>query len=304
LIAFTKTEVWPVLAREAAERSTLLALVAATLPAGSSRLSRVARPVLRPAFTRLAAVHAITDEDIPRFELLGVDRAKVTVTGDPGIDSAAERAAQADPEAAYLKVFASKCPRIVAGSTWQADENVLLPAMRLLREGPERVQIVIAPHEPDAAHVAALVERLRNEGWQPATLTEAESAGCADAWNAVVVDRVGILAHLYTVATIAYVGGGFHDKGLHSVLEPAAAGVPVCFGPRHHNAHAADKLVQAGGARVSRGAGELFKIMSEWIGQRKRREAAGEAAAAYVQRHRGASRRSADLLLEAVGTRS
>jgi 3-deoxy-D-manno-octulosonic-acid transferase len=297
LLAFTKTEVWPVLAREAEARGVRLWLIGATLPEGSSRLSPVARSVLRPAFARLGGVHAVAAADVVRFSALGVPAARVTVTGDPGIDSAAERAADFDPDAPHLRVFGSPRSRVVAGSTWPADEAVLLPACRLLREGAQRLQLVIVPHEPTPDRVRALLERLREDGWDAASLSAAEAEGIADVHDAVVVDRVGVLAQLYTVASVAYVGGGFHDKGLHSVLEPAAAGTPVCFGPRHRNAHAAGELVTAGGARIAEGAGVLFQTLLDWLGDEKLRRAAGQAALAYVESHRGAARRSAALLL-------
>jgi 3-deoxy-D-manno-octulosonic-acid transferase len=99
------------------------------------------------------------------------------------------------------------------------------------------------------------------------------------------------------------VGGGFHDKGLHSVLEPAAARLPVTFGPRHRNAHAAARLIEVGGARSARGAGELFQVLAEWLGDRKLRAAAGEAAGAYIDAHRGAARRSSERLLELLAAR-
>ena len=118
LIAFTKTEVWPTLAAEAARRGIPLVLVAGTLPEGSSRLSPLARPILRPAFAKLAAVHAISEEDGNRFARLGVPPEHVVVTGDPGVDSAAQRAAAVDPEASHLRVFRNDRPRVVAGSTW------------------------------------------------------------------------------------------------------------------------------------------------------------------------------------------
>jgi 3-deoxy-D-manno-octulosonic-acid transferase len=224
----------------------------------------------------------------------------VTVTGDPGIDSAVQRAAAADPEATYLRAFRSPLPRIVAGSTWGADEAVLLAALRLLREGPERFQLLVAPHEPEPQHVASLLRQLRDRGMEATTLAGVEEAGSADGWDAVVVDRVGVLAHLYTIGSVAYVGGGFHDKGLHSVLEPAAAGIPVCFGPRHRNAPAADKLLAAGGARCVAGAGELFQALSAWLLDSRGRAAAGESARAWIDGHRGAALRSARLLLGSI----
>jgi len=309
VLAFTKTEVWPTLARAAAQRGTGLVLIAATLPIGSSRLSPLARAVLRPAFSRLDAVHAISEDDGRRFAHLGVELGRVTVTGDPGVDSAAERAAAADPGAPYLRALPPGRPRLVAGSTWPADEAVLLPACARLRGlgrrgasggGPDApgLQIVVAPHEPTPAHVAALVRRLGEDGWHAAPLAGVEAAPDPEPFDAVVVDRVGVLAHLYTTGTLAYVGGGFHDKGLHSVLEPAAVGVPVCFGPRHRNARAAGELLADGGAREVAGVEGLVDVLTRWTQDDRARSAAGAAAAAYVSVHRGAARRSAALIVE------
>jgi 3-deoxy-D-manno-octulosonic-acid transferase len=102
--------------------------------------------------------------------------------------------------------------------------------MDRVREGVEEVRLVVAPHEPEPEHVRGLLAALRERGWRSGTLAEAEGGGVGGL-DAVVVDRVGVLAHLYTVGMAAYVGGGFGDDGLHSVLEPAAAALPVAFGP-------------------------------------------------------------------------
>src|SRR5690606_41020031 len=141
------------------------------------------------------------------------------------------------------------------------------------REGERELQVVIAPHEPTPEHVRGLLARLRADGWDAATLGEVEAAGRVDEGGAVVVDRVGVLAQLYTAASVAYVGGGFHDKGLHSVLEPAAAAVPVSFGPRHGNAQAAGDLLAAGAAGMAPGAGALFPLFAEWLTDAKLRKA-------------------------------
>ena len=70
----------------------------------------------------------------------------------------------------------------------------------------------------------------------------------------VVVDRTGVLGELYALADAAFVGGGFHAAGLHSVLEPAAYGVPVAFGPMHRGSREAGLLIRATGAASARGA--------------------------------------------------
>lgn len=297
LVVFTKTEVWPVLVADAERRGVPTALVGGSLPPGAGRARWPARLLLRPTWSRMSLVAAIDAEDARGFASLGVRPDVIHVTGDPGIDSAAARAGAADPEASYLEPFhRTTAPTVVAGSTWPADEAVLLPALRDTRGRTGAVRVVVAPHEPTPGHVEALVRRLGAGGWRPVTLSEVERSGL-EGRDAVVVDRVGVLAHLYTVATVAYVGGGFHDAGLHSVLEPAAAGVPLAFGPRHRNARAAADLVGVGGARVGTDRARLADIFSTWLLDPRQRDYAATAARGYIQRHAGAADRSARLLL-------
>lgn len=297
LVAFTKTEVWPALVREAGRRGGDSVLIAATLPAGSSRLRWPAGEVLRPAVSRLAAVMAIAPEDARRFESLGADPGRTVVTGDPAVDSAAERLAAADPAAPHIRVFAGvERPTLVAGSTWPADERVLLPALTALRERRPGLRVVVAPHEPSPVHLEPLLDRLRAGGWSTATLGQVEQVGSAEGVDAVVVDRIGVLAHLYAVGSVAFVGGGFHDLGLHSVLEPAAAGSAILFGPGYGGSRSASDLLEVGGARVVRDADEVERTVDRWLGDPTDRDAAGRAARGYVDRHRGAAGETAERL--------
>src|SRR5207245_7733006 len=87
---------------------------------------------------------------------------------------------------------------------------------------------------------------------RPVRLSQVEHTSAAPV---IVVDRVGILADLYALADVAFVGGGFHRAGLHSVLEPAVVGVPVTVGPHWHMSRDATLLVERGGAGACSGAG-------------------------------------------------
>jgi 3-deoxy-D-manno-octulosonic-acid transferase len=297
LVVFTKTEVWPVLAEEATRRGTPVALVGGALPPGARRARPAARALLRPTWGRVSPLCAISEADADGFRGLGAPPDGVFVTGDPGIDSAARRAGAADPGASYLAPFARlPRPTLVAGSTWPADETVLVRALGRVRAGLADVRVIVAPHEPTPAHVQTLGDRLAETGWRCATLGEVEERRDASGVDAVVVDRVGVLAHLYTVGDVAYVGGGFHDAGLHSVLEPAAVGVPVLFGPRHRNARAASDLLECGGARQAADPEALAAAMADWLERREERDYAGGRALGYIQRHLGAADRSAALL--------
>jgi 3-deoxy-D-manno-octulosonic-acid transferase len=176
---------------------------------------------------------------------------------------------------------------------------VLLSAFAVaLREGGNRPRprLIIAPHEPTAAHLAPILGWARSAGLSVATLAEAESVAAAAQSDVIVVDRVGVLGDLYALADVAFVGGGFHSAGLHSAIEPAAFGAPVLFGPGHDMSREAGLLLAAGGARVVRDVGETAVALREWLFESTARDVAGAAARAVVQRELGATERSVRLV--------
>jgi len=296
-LIFTKTEVWPVLAGEAVRRGVPVTIVAATVPSTAGRLRWPARAVLRQTWKSLSLVCACSPEDAERLIGLGVPAACVHVTGDPAVDAAAERAAGADARSATLAPFhADRRPTLVAGSTWADDERVLQSALEDVRRRVPSLRVIVAPHEPTAAHVAELSGWLARDGWRVATLAEVEARRSAEGIDAVVVERVGVLAQLYTVADAAYVGGGFGRRGLHSVLEPAAARVPVVFGPWHEASAAARALVLSGGGLAVDERDALAEALTSWMSDPGARIQAAEQAFIYIEGHRGAARRTADLL--------
>jgi len=300
VIAFVRTEVWPTLAREAAGRGSRLALVNAILPEGSSRLGAAARFMLGPTYRRLDAVGAVAAPDAQRFARFGVMRDRVQVTGDARFDQvwgrihSPERQRAPALRALLDRLRDPEVTTLVAGSTWPPDEAELVPAFARLRM-TATVRMIIAPHEPTDAHLQGLERTLDAAGLRHARLAALEARPGMRP-EVVVIDRVGILADLYSIADAAYVGGGFHAAGLHSVVEPAGFGVPVLFGPRHGNAREAAELVRAGGGFVGRGAIELETRLLRLVRDAAARAAAGTAARAYVQANLGGAARNAALL--------
>ena len=301
VIVFTQREVWPTLAEEAAARGVPTILIAGTLPQGAGRLSGPGRILLGSAFRNLRSVAAVSSEDGQRFGRLGVRSDRVTVTGDPGIDAACDHLVRIDHRAPHMRIFGAgsqpgDVPILVAGSTWPSDEAVLLPAVARVRRSIPGLRIVLAPHEPDAHALAGLGRRLAAGGWTPATLGEIE--GAKNTPDAILVDRVGVLADLYALASVAYVGGGFHKGGLHSVIEPAAAGVPVLIGPRYRGSVHATRLVAAGAVRAVADADSLAHALGKWLEAPEKNEAPGRHAMDYIEEHRGAAECTARLITQ------
>lgn len=297
VVAFVRTEVWPALIDEAARRGARCALVNAPLAADSSRLRPIARRMLRPTYRALDAVGAVRQEDARRFAELGVPASRVHVTGDARFDQVMTRT-KSDPDGARVPgpLRTAPLPVVVAGSIWEADADRILPAIAALRT--RRLLWVLAPHEPTPAHVVSLEQGLARHGIRHARVDRLEAATREqDFPDAVVVDRTGLLADLYSVARVAYVGGGFGWAGLHAVIEPAAHGVPVLFGPRHGNTVEANDLVAAGGGFVVRDAAGLIDRVSALLDDTR----AGEAARMFVAARLGGSAANAALIVKLLG---
>jgi len=289
---FSKLDVWPVLTMMAKRRGVRLGLVSATMARGSSRGSLAAAAVLREAYGALDAVGAIDDADAERLVQLGVRPDVIVVTGDTRYDQVWERAQRADRGSPLLWRLASPRATLVAGSTWPADESVLLPAFSAAHRTLPELRLIIAPHEPTTAHLHPIEEWARGEGLTVARLDDA-LAGTADV---VLVDRVGVLGDLYALAHVAFVGGGFHDAGLHSVLEPASFGAPVLFGPRHANSRDAGLLIARRGGVAVADTAELERQLNRWFTDTALLRESGDYARALVRSGIGAAERSGGLV--------
>ncbi len=294
VLAFSKLDVWPTLVREAHRRGVRLALVSGTLAEGSGRRSSLAASLLREAYGKLDAVGAIDRADGDRLIALGARPAAVHVTGDTRYDQVWAKARAADRQSALLAPLASARPTLVAGSTWPSDEEPLFIAWREVRGVLPDARLIIAPHEPIPAHLENVRRMASRIGARLARLGSAEAREA----DIVLVDRLGVLGELYALADVAFVGGGFHDAGLHSVLEPAAFGAPVVFGPRHESSRDARLLLSRGGAGTGRTPAELTDYFIRWLRRADDRRDAGERARALVRAGLGAADRSVALIEE------
>ena len=316
-LVFSKLDVWPTLARVASARGVRLGLVSATLAPGAGRRGRLSRLLLRDAYHALDQVGAIDASDAERLVALGVRTDRIEVTGDTRYDQVWQRAhtphdAPADARAVSsdaAAVDALTATRlgaapdrdatptarftVVAGSTWPADEGPLGEAWLALRRQDPRARLVIAPHEPTPAHLLPL-ERwaatagLRLVRWSAVIDTPAAGAEA----DVVLVDRVGVLAALYAAGDAAFVGGGFHAAGLHSILEPAAFGIPVAFGPQHLNSRDAQIMLAAAGASAVSTGRALAELFRRWRTSDTLRAQTGAAARRVVEAGLAADRRT------------
>ena len=299
-LVFSKLDVWPALTESAARIGVRVGVISATLPESSARRGVVARQFLGDAYRSLHLVGAIDEDDAARLREQGVRRERISVTGDTRYDQVWARAQKSPPPA--VDHLRSSRPTLVAGSTWASDESHLFAAWMKIRDKIPDARLIIAPHEVTPSHLRGVENWARRMGLRLHRVGEAIPDS-----DIVLVDRFGILGDLYALADVAYVGGGFQSAGLHSVLEPAAFGVPVLFGPRHEKSLDPRKLIKAGGGAQITGATDLAVRLATWLGSPASRDIAGSAALSMVRNELGAAQRSFELvrsLLDPPGSAS
>jgi 3-deoxy-D-manno-octulosonic-acid transferase len=296
LLVFAKLDLWPTLATEAARRGVPTALIAGTVRPDSGRLRWPSIAVTQSGYAALDLAVAVDADDAERLIRLGVRADRVRVAGDPRLDSAVRVVEEVAPDDPLLTI-ADPTHTLVAGSTWTADEHVLLDAFALVRDLHPEVRLMVVPHEPTPDHLAALDAAAVARGLPHPVSLEATEASDAPI---VVVSRMGILARLYANGGIAYVGGGFGERGIHSVIEPAAWRRPVLVGP-HDRGTREIALMRARGGLVSLPARDAAQALATqwlaWLADPEVREATGTAALEALAGDRGAAARTAGELM-------
>jgi 3-deoxy-D-manno-octulosonic-acid transferase len=216
-------------------------------------------------------------------------RDRVSFSGDTRFDRVIEIARENVP-LSLVEEFCGNRMVIVAGSTWAEDEEELDHFANTHQE----LRFILAPHEIGEDRLME-IERLFRHSIRYSVLkggrapTGRQNAGSWPEPNVLVIDNIGMLSRLYRYATIAYVGGGFGDDGVHNVLEAAVYGRPVVFGPVIEKYIEAVELTESGGGLIIDSALEAEKVFEHLIRDEPERQEMGKAAREYVYSRRGAT---------------
>jgi 3-deoxy-D-manno-octulosonic-acid transferase len=298
LILFSKYDVWPNLAWEASQRGVRLALVGATLHERSGRLCIGARSLFRQVYRALDFIGASTEDDASLLMTLGVDPDRIVVTGDMRYDQTYTRARAVRADDAVLSPLSAPGRTLIAGSTWPQDDSLLIPAFAATRKKHPDLSLVLAPHEMRESQIAR-VERLAGKhglSTRRFSALEKDPRGRQEA-AVRIVDRVGFLAKVYSLGTVAYVGGGF-GRGVHNVMEPACFSLPVFIGPRWGSSREASLLLRRGAAFEVRKADGLANLLTDLLACDPWRTEAGGKALQVVETNLGATERTFTELLK------
>ena len=294
LIVFSKFDIWPNLVWKASKQGIPIIVVAGTLHAASKRLSRFAKPFFRSVHRHIRVHCAISEADAARFQELCSPTHEIVVTGDTRYEQVYRRAVSVEPDTEFFPGQATlKRPILIAGSTYTEDEKVLLPAYQLLRQNMpgDYPHLILVPHEPTPERIKEIRGHLDREKLAYLCFSELTAEVDLSEVDVLVVDRVGLLAKLYALGDIAFVGGSFRGS-VHNVMEPAAMAKPVIFGPTIQNAHEASLLVDRGGAKLVRTVQELADAITIWLDDASARTTAGSSGKQLIEENLGAVERT------------
>ncbi len=298
LFLMMETELWPNLLRECRRRGVKTAVVNGRLSARSFPRYRRARGFFRHVLADIDRFCVQSEESARRFVEIGAELDRVTVTGSLKFDSLEPLAgsAQGGPRDRVLRYFrfAATRPVLVAGSTMKGEEAVMLRVFRRLKSALPSAVLVLAPRHPE--RFDAVVRMAEQEGFR----TERRSDLPIDAEpraDVVVLDTIGELATVYQVGTVVFVGGSLVPTGGHNILEPAAYGRPVVFGPAMQNfAEIATAVVASGAGVQVASEGEFEEQVIALMTDPVRRARLGAAARALVEANRGAKHKTLAVL--------
>lgn len=226
----------------------------------------------------------------------------VSIGGDTRFDRVIEIAERFEP-LPLIEKFCGNSKVIVAGSTWEEDEEELI---HYVKANPE-IKFIIAPHEIHEGNIkdvqkefagSVLYSTLASQHWPNTTdhrlLTTDQrptTNGKRENRNVLIIDNIGMLSRLYRYAHITYVGGGFEDSGIHNVLEPAVHGKPVIYGPEYEKFAEAVDLIECGAGICINNALEFEKVLTELWNNKTLLKQKSEAAKNYVYSKAGATKR-------------
>lgn len=219
-------------------------------------------------------------DEASRQLLAEIGVTNVVVAGDTRFDRVATIAESAE-RVAVVEEFKGDRRLFVAGSTWGADEDILLP---LINANPD-IKFVVVPHEMDEARIERIVREVKGGAVRYTQLPQADFADK----QVLVLDTIGLLSRVYGSAEWAYIGGGF-GAGIHNTLEAVVYGLPVAFGTNYRKYKEARDLIDLGVAQSVRNEQALRKWFTE-VQDDALRAKKGSIAQQYVKSHRGATER-------------
>ena len=288
-IIFASYDVWPNWIWIGAKKSIHTNIIAARVKDRSNKMKPVFRNIYRTIYRSITSIYTITEKDYIRIQSLVGSSANtlIRVLGNPRYDQV--KAHADDFTRKRVELLLNRRKRLVAGSMHLEDEQIILDSLITYMAQKNDIKVLWVPHEPSELEIDRLMKRFQQSGLSVGVLWSKNDLRISDE-QVVIVNVVGILSKLYWQGQIAYIGGGF-STGIHNVMEPAIARLPVIFGPKFHHAHEAEELLENGGGFCIQTGEEFISSLSGILSSKDRLMDASYAATNVIHQNIGSATR-------------
>jgi 3-deoxy-D-manno-octulosonic-acid transferase len=297
LVIIMETEIWPNFLREAHRAKIPVVFANARISEKSFARFKQWEFLVGPFFQRSMQDSELflaqSQEDSARLQAMSAAPERIVVTGNLKYDAAPPAISRFGHWLEQQIRQQERWPVLVAGSVVAGEEESVLAAYDLVQRQFRRTLLILAPRKPSQFDAAAIVSA---GGWKVVRRSALDLTATLDeAADILLLDSIGELAGLYSLADATFVGGSLVAAGGHNILEPAWFARPPVFGPSMENfKDMADQFLDAhAGVQVTSGPG-LGKVWIQLIEDTAMRERLGAAARAISERNRGATERSLD----------
>ncbi len=302
MLVLAESEFWPNLLHCAHEQGVAVAVVNARVSDRSLPRYRRFRWLFARVLSNVDLLLAQSDEDARRLVAIGAPAERVHVGGNLKFDV---KTPPARNEIANRIIAVAKHeqmgPLIVAGSTLEGEEIMLLDAFRAVRERYSQSMLILAPRHPE--RFEAVASLLASSGIPFRRRSQWDGELPVASW-VLLLDSIGELAALYEFAAIAFVGGSLVSRGGHNVLEPAYFGVPILVGPHTENFRDIIEIFCRAGALRVVTPQTLTPTLIALLENYQEREILGRHAQEVMSAQQGATRRTADALIALLSQQS
>ncbi len=225
-------------------------------------------------------IHVQESRSKERLEKVGIEGA--IVSGDPRYDRVSRIAKETSP-LPFMESFKGEAPLLIGGSSWPPEEKLL---QAYLQKAPQELKLLLAPHDVGEKHIRKIQERFSEQGVIRYSQDPSEEELKKN--RVLIVDRIGLLGQIYQYGDGALIGGGF-TGALHNVLEAAAHGNPVFYGPDVTEfPEAVDLIVHEAGFAVTN-ASDLEERIEAWRANPSEWKAVMQKAERFVENRKGAT---------------
>ncbi|HEY5885430.1 MAG TPA: 3-deoxy-D-manno-octulosonic acid transferase [Pyrinomonadaceae bacterium] len=299
-VVILETELWPGFLRECRNQKIPVAIVNGRLSDKSFRRYNWVRSFISRVLNSVSLAIMQTDADAKRLTELGMERSKVKVSGSLKFDAGLLSSSPAATEYFDERFALSRTPVILAASTHAPEERIVIQSFQQILTKLPDARLLIAPRHPERFNeVASLIA----VSGLPFARRSKPLAKSNKTDSVILLDSIGELQSVYSLATIVFMGGSIAKTGGHNILEPAAAGTCVVTGSYTHNFQAivqtfskGDALVQLQARSESEAGEELTTVISDLLADPARRTAIAARAKVLVNENRGATQRTVDWL--------